>query len=670
MFQVRKIVAFFAVESEDPELVLSQYRAVARQVPLLYSVLILNTLALAVTHLHSSPLLLSVFLPGVFIVACCIRVLAWCGAGRKSLTAQQAARALRATTCATPLLGLGCLIWALFLFRYGDAFAQVHTAFFLSITSIACIFCLMHLRPAALLLILTVAVPSTITFVLTGKPVLVAIAINFALVAACMVMVMFQHYRDFIALIESRRELIARQSETQRLSDENSRLASIDTLTNLANRRGFFRDLDAALSQQHQTEMPVAVGLIDLDGFKPINDVLGHAIGDVVLREVGRRMRGLGGAGRSLARMGGDEFGFILTGCPDSEIEDFATALCLRLRAPYVMATATAELSASVGIAVYPRAGRTTAQLLERADYALYYAKQNRRGLPVMFSHAHQSEIREAARLEQALRHADLEAELSLAFQPVFDCHVGRTVAFECLARWNSPELGSVPPADFIKAAERSDLINQLTEVLLRKALTAARDWPESLRIAFNLSVRDIASDDPVRRIGEIVRASGIDPARIELEITETAVMRDFDQARQALLSLKALGVQIALDDFGTGYSSLSYVHRLPFDKIKVDRSFTADIEADSACLSIVKTVLDLCRNLKLGCVIEGLESASQVRILRNLGCVLMQGYFFASPMNGDRLRAFLDAEGRHVEKVLGTHGPERAVRVPDRAAL
>ena len=671
MFFLRTVTAVFRVPADDPDLIISQYRAIARQVPLLYCILILNTLSLAATHFASSPTLLTVVLPAGLVVAFVCRLIAWGHRNSSQVDFAQALRALRRLIGIVSLLGCACLAWALSLYGYGGAFEQAHTACFLSVASLACIFCLMHLRAAVLMTVLTVAAPSTLFFAATGKPVLIAISVNFALVAICMILVTFRHYQDFVALSVSRREIIERQGETQRLSDETSRLAFTDTLTGLSNRRAFFRDLDAALGQQQSAEAAIAIGLIDLDGFKPINDVFGHAVGDAVLHEVGSRMSALSDANRHFSRLGGDEFGFVLTGMSECEIEDFARALCQRLRSPYVTPTATAELSASIGIATFPRAGRTASLLLERADYALYYAKQNRRGMPVLFSHAHQSELRAAARLEQTLRHADLEAELSLAFQPIFDSETGRTAAFECLARWTSTDLGVVPPIDFIKAAERSDLINRLTKVLLRKALAAARTWPTHVRVAFNLSARDIASEEAVRSIGDIVREGGVDPARIDLEITETAVMRDFDQSREALLSLKALGVRLALDDFGTGYSSLSYVHRLPFDKIKVDRSFTSEVETDAACLNIVKTVLDLSRNLELDCVVEGLETASQVRLLEKLGCVLMQGYFFARPMRAEQVPTFLEAEAVEAGAARGGDPPAmaRVKRSPSRVA-
>ena len=283
--------------------------------------------------------------------------------------------------------------------------------------------------------------------------------------------------------------------------------------------------------------------------------------------------------------------------------------------------------------------------LVERADYALYYAKERDRGTAVLFTKDHERAIGARSLVEQELRRADLAAELSLEFQPLVDTSQHRTVAFEALARWNSAVLGRVPPIDFITAAERMGMICRLTEVLLAKACDAMRDWPETMNLSFNLSVHDIASEAAVARIRTMILDSGIAPSRIAVEITETAVMHDFDQARAALLSLKAIGCEIALDDFGTGFSSLSYVHRLPLDKIKVDRSFTAGLASDQASRDIVKSILDLCRNLKIACVVEGVETVEQGLILQSLGCSTMQGYHFSRPMTLAAALAFIAAE-------------------------
>jgi diguanylate cyclase (GGDEF)-like protein len=625
--------SLFSVPAENPELIRSQLAALSRQIPLLYFILLVSAAGLAATHLGSAPPLLTVSLPSALALVCIARFIFWRRIWRSTFDDAEAVRRLRVTVKLVAILGFAFTGWALSLYFYGDAYAQGHVAFFMSITVIGCIFCLMHLRPAALMLTLIVVMPFTLFFALSGHTVFVAIAANVLLVTGAMVFMLFTYYRDFATLIDSQKELLAKQQETQRLSDENFRLANLDSLMELPNRRQFFAVLDALLARVEGSGGSFALALVDLDDFKPVNDIYGHAVGDRVLIEAGRRLSRLAAPGVTLARLGGDEFGLLIElPMAGSTLLEFGRLVCDTLERPYVIPDCTAQLSGSIGFALYPDAGRTASQLFERADYALYYAKENRRGSAVIFSEEHETEIHEISRIEQGLRHADLEAELSLDFQPIFDVDSDCTTGFEALARWTSPTLGRVAPATFIKVAERSDLINRLTEILLRKALATAAGWPEDWLVSFNLSMRDVASPEAIARIAEIVMVSGVRPGRIDLEITETAVMRDFDQASDALRALKRLGVNLSLDDFGTGYSSLSYVYRLPLDKIKIDRSFVGGIETDPACRSIVKTVVDLCRNLRLGCVVEGIETPAQLRILQELGCSTMQGYFFGLP--------------------------------------
>jgi diguanylate cyclase (GGDEF)-like protein len=600
---------------------------------LLYLILLTNAAGLAITHYASAPVLLTVSLPSALALICLLRLVIWRRLWRRTFDDAQAVSRLRLTVRLVAALGVAFTGWALSLYYYGDAYAQGHVAFYMSITVIGCIFCLMHLRPAALLLTLIVVLPFSIFFALSGHLVFVAIAVNVLLVTIAMVYMLFTYYRDFATLIDSQKALVAKQQETQRLSDENFRLANLDSLMDLPNRRQFFAVLDRVLARAERDGGSFALALIDLDDFKPVNDIYGHAIGDRVLIEAGRRLSHLAAPGITLARLGGDEFGLLID-CAMTvpALLEFGRRVCETLQLPYNIPDSTAQLSGSLGFALYPDAGRSASQLFERADYALYHAKENRRGGAVIFSEEHETEIHETSRLEQGLRHADLEAELALDFQPIIDVATGRTVGFEALARWSSPSLGPVAPDLFIKVAERSDLINRLTEILLRKALATAAAWPDEWFVSFNLSMRDVVSPEAIARIADIVAASGVSPRRIEFEITETAVMRDYDQASEALHALKRLGVGLSLDDFGTGYSSLSYVYRLPLDKIKIDRSFVAEIESDAACRSIVKTVVDLCRNLRVVCVVEGVETAAQLRILQELGCSIMQGYWFGRP--------------------------------------
>ena len=283
--------------------------------------------------------------------------------------------------------------------------------------------------------------------------------------------------------------------------------------------------------------------------------------------------------------------------------------------------------------------------LFERADYALYNAKQNSRGKPVIFSTDHEIERRRSGLIEQALAQADLARELSLDFQPIIELPGNHIAGFEALARWTNNALGMVPPGEFIRRAERSNRILLISEILLERALESAKCWPDHVRVSFNLSTRDIASPEATRRIVEIISASRVPAHRIELEITETALVSDFDVASDSLRLLKQLGVHISLDDFGTGFSSLSYVHRLPLDKIKIDRSFVADIATNTTSQKVVKSVVDLCRNLNLDCVVEGVETEDQLRILSDLGCRKMQGYLFGRPMSADDASSLLAEE-------------------------
>lgn len=424
-------------------------------------------------------------------------------------------------------------------------------------------------------------------------------------------------------------------------------LAHYDALTGLPNRRSFFTELDVALvgaKNGHAFDL----ALIDLDGFKPVNDLYGHSVGDALLIEVGKRLRAVVESRGVVARLGGDEFALILNGqMPDDDLRRFGEDLCDALRETYVLGGGVcANISGSVGfVHSEPEAQWSASQMLERADYALYYAKQNLRGAPVIFDRRHENEMQDFGAVDQTLRSSDLESELYIVFQPQIDLKAQRTVSFEALARWQSEKLGPVRPDIFIRAAERSGLISDITLILLRKALVAVRDWPHDMRVSFNLSARDLRSLPAIARICDTVQASGVDPKRIEFEITETAMLSDFDQALEALALLKGMGSRIALDDFGSGYSSFGYIHRLPVDKIKIDRSFVTQLLRHDSTVKIVKTLIDLCGNLSLDHVIEGVETAAELCRLEEIGARYIQGYYFSQPMRSEAITAYLDAE-------------------------
>jgi diguanylate cyclase (GGDEF)-like protein len=643
----------FRTPRDNPELVQAKLAAFSKHVPLLYALLVSNTLALAITHMASAPTVLTVYIPATLDLVCIVRMIMWLRTRNRAWSPEQAIGKLRNTIVFAGFLGAGFTAWSLSLFPYGDAYTKGHVAFFMAVTVIGCGFCLMHLRLAVLIVMGFVVIPFAVYFASTGNTVFISIAINFVIVAVAIVFMLFVNYRDFEDRINYQKALLAKQAELQSLSDVNFRNSNTDPLTGLPNRRGFFSELKQRIELATWSGGNLGVGILDLDGFKPINDVHGHPTGDRLLIEVGQRLCAQLGASVFLARIGGDEFAMITeVDASDRDIVAIGEKIAELLQAPFEVQGTAARIGGSIGFAQFPSAARDAEALFERADYALYFAKQHDRGNLVIFSLDHEAEIRQASAIAQALINADLEQELWIAYQPIIDVETSQPVCFEALARWRSPALGDVPPSIFILAAERTGLITQLTPILLRKALAGARQWPDHIRISFNLSTVDITSPLSILKVANVVEQSGVRADRIDFEITETAAMRNFSQARQALNVLRQLGARISLDDFGTGYSSLSCIRELPLDKVKIDRGFTMKIETESASRLIVRTMINLCENLGLDCVVEGIETLQQKDILRSGNCRYMQGYLFAKPMSADQVPGFIagmaEGEVRH----------------------
>lgn len=628
---------------DNPELLKAQYLALGRQLPLMYVILLVNTWALAATHMSTAPLWLTVGVPLGLTVVGLSRALMWWGLRGQVPTTPRIIHILTRTNRLSPVIAAAFAGWSLSLYPYGDSYAQAHVAFFMAITVIVCIFCMMHLRPAALIVTAVVNTAFVIFFASTRNPTFIATAVNIVLVSGAMLVVLQNHYRDFTSLVNM-------QARTARLSNENLRLANEDALTGLPNRRQFFGNLDSALQSAQREGQRLAVGILDLDGFKSVNDLYGHSVGDRLLIQVGQRLACLADAQTQVARLGGDEFALIFTdGRDDQALQAAGRAICVDLQVPFLLVDVPIQIGASLGIATYPDMAASATEIYEFADYALYQSKRHNTGGVCLFSPQQHEQLRRDGMTEQALRKADLETEFHVLFQPILDCVSGRTVAFEALARWTSPELGVVSPARFIPVAEHIGLISQLTLPLLRKALQAATAWPPSVRLAFNLSAHDCASPGSVQSILEVILDSGFDATRLDLEITETAIMQDIVQVQNAIGSFRRLGCGISLDDFGTGYSSLSQLHALALTKLKIDRSFVTDIHLKPASYKIVKSLIALSQDMALGCVVEGVETEAELAALRSLGCTWVQGYLFSVPIPFPQTMVWLEQGNRQV---------------------
>jgi diguanylate cyclase (GGDEF)-like protein len=436
--------------------------------------------------------------------------------------------------------------------------------------------------------------------------------------------------------------LVFSSLHAQQLAKENARLANVDILTQLPNRRQFFAAIKAqSLDHLKATGMRFAIGIIDLDRFKLVNDSHGHRVGDLVLVEIARRLREYDGCHQPISfyRLGGDEFAFHKHfGGDEAGLKSLGQALIALIEQPVSVEGLVFHLSASTGIAVFPDVDESTEKLYEYADYALYQAKNSGRGHPELFSPQHLGSLQTRIQIERALRGANIHQEFFTVFQPIVNTVANTPVAFECLARWRSPEIGFVMPNVFIPVAESIGLISNITLVLFDQAIEAMHSWPEDVGLSFNLSAHDVTNE---KLIDELVN-SGVRAQRFTFELTETALLQDFASTRKSIELLRQAGVGLALDDFGTGYSSLSHVQGLPLNKIKVDRSFVYDIETNPKSKMIVSSILVLCRGIGIDCVVEGAESKSQIELLQAMGCHIIQGFYYAQPMNAQAIPAFL----------------------------
>ena len=420
-------------------------------------------------------------------------------------------------------------------------------------------------------------------------------------------------------------------TERRRTEERMTHLAHHDTLTNLPNRSMFRERLDQALGEE--SVAPMAVFSVDLDRFKAVNDTFGHPAGDWLLKCVAERLQGcLRSEKDVVARFGGDEFAIVQFDVKAiADAEKLAKRIVEVVGKPYRDKGREMHVGVSLGIALYPGDGADADTLLTNADLALYRGKSEGRNVYRFFEPAMDAMVRERRTLEADLEAALPKREFELDFQPILDIASGEVVGAEALMRWRSPSRGLVSPEDFIAAAEETGLIVQLGDWALRKACSVAANWPRDVRIAVNVSAAQIKSGGFARSVISALAFSGLPANRLELEITETVMMDESDTVLKTLSQLRGLGVRIALDDFGTGYSSLGYLRRFPVDKIKIDRSFIHDLDRRDTA-AIVRTVIGLGAELGITVTAEGVETETQLEMLRRAGCGEAQGYLIGVP--------------------------------------
>ncbi|UCV12351.1 EAL domain-containing protein [Dechloromonas denitrificans] len=446
-------------------------------------------------------------------------------------------------------------------------------------------------------------------------------------------------------------DLSARKAQEARIEY----MAHHDPLTGLPNRLALNQLLESAIPAIRRNAGQLAVLVIDLDNFKTVNDSLGHHAGDKLLCEVASRLRRVLGAGEHVMRLGGDEFVVVLEAFTcESRVVEVVHQLVREVSEPCLVDGCELHTSPSIGIALFPNDGDSPETLIRNADTAMYYAKSTGRNNYQFFAAPMNAAANKRLHLENELWKALAERQLVLHYQPQVDLPSGRVVGLEALVRWQHPERGMIPPADFIPVAEESGLILPLGHWVLRTACEQARAWLDQGidlgEIAVNISALQFRQPEFAQSVKAILDETGLPASRLELEITESVVMHSADSSISVLNELKAMGVKLAIDDFGTGYSSLSYLRRFPVDRLKIDHSFVADVESDGDAASLVSSIIALGRSLGLNLVAEGVESPGQAAFLRDMACERVQGFHFFRPVAADKiveLDAFLGATAK-----------------------
>jgi len=450
-----------------------------------------------------------------------------------------------------------------------------------------------------------------------------------------------QAYGSSAGLIVFFRDVTARR----RAQEQIAHLARHDSLTGLPNRLNFHDELGRSLTDTGENR-PLVVMSADLDDFKLINDTLGHLAGDTLLREVALRLSAAGSGG-FVGRLGGDEFAMFMRVDNLEQAARTARSIIRAISAPYLIDDETVEIGVSLGIAVATEADCDADSLLHQADIALYRVKAENGRNYRFFEQEMDRALRERREMKRELASALSRGELHVVYQPQIDVQSNRLVGFEALLRWTSPARGAIPPSVFIPLAEESGLIEEIGAFVLRRATQEATRWPEGISIAVNLSPAQFKSGAVSEAVRDALLASGLEPARLELEITESVLLDQTSGAIATLECLHADGVRVALDDFGTGYSSLSYLQRFSFDKVKIDRSFISGLPGNSGSVAIVRAIVGLGRSLNMRVTAEGVETFEQLMFLAGEGCDEAQGYLFSQPLPAEQALALALTRGR-----------------------
>src|SRR5580692_9323421 len=446
-------------------------------------------------------------------------------------------------------------------------------------------------------------------------------------------------------LVDANQRLKVEIADRQESQARSQYLAYHDSLTGLGNRLLFKEQLEEALKDVSVTPHPLAVLFLDLDGFKAVNDTLGHSVGDLLLKSIAAKLRDLLPSTDRIARLGGDEFAILqISSAQPISSTQIAERIIEIVSQPHDIDGHDVTVGASIGVAIARPGEISTENLLKSADLAMYSAKSEGRGTYRIFDPQMDAMVQTRRSLERDMRTALAQGGFELYYQPLVNLQTKRVTAFEALMRWNHKERGAVPPSEFIPVAEDMGLIVQLGEWALRHACMEAVAWPDDIRVCVNLSPLQFSKGNLVSTVVSALASSGLPASRMELEITESVLLEKSERNIAVLNQLRDLGVRISMDDFGTGYSSIGYLRSFPFDKIKIDQSFVRDLLVDEGSLAIVRAIAGLGVSFGMTTTAEGVETEEQMRCLNLEGCIEAQGYLYSKPVPADEIVGLLES--------------------------
>lgn len=599
----------------------------SHRLPLLYLIVVFDVVMLSLRFAGAAPWL-QVILGPVLGIYAVMRGYYWLPArvARRSVEVQR--RDIDRMKRLGAISVLLFVAWSLSLYPYGDSNQRAMIHYLLAVTMFSGILGLAHSPQTSLGMALAFMIPSTVFFLVVGHPNVIYVSLVQLVVTAIILMITHGHHRDFVRLELARQKLAQRERRAARLATAHYQQATVDSLTGGMNRRAILARLETEMAAASALRPWLA--LVDLDGFKHVNDTYGHSAGDHVLRSVSTRIGEVRGV-IAHGRLGGDEFAILFDGALDARaVTSAARRLSARIREPICHNNATLRLCASIGL--HRVLGDGVSGSLERADAALYKAKKRGDGAIVVFGPDDEIALQQRIAITRQFNDCALDERLKLLYQPIYDLRENRVIGVEAFARWSPDGINWQAPGSFMAIAEATGRTGELTRLVLARALQEFRPWENGLDLSINLSPRDVHRDGVVESITSIVHAAGASPSSVILEVTERALMDDPRRATLQLQAFREQGFRIALDDFGAGWSSLSQLRDLPLDMIKLDRALALALSEDPGARAVAGMIVALAWQLGIGCIMEGIETAAQAEAARSLGINLMQGYYFGRP--------------------------------------